>query len=113
MQILDSPNAQFAQLKSRLAELEDLWAAAAILHWDQKTYMPPKGMGARGRQLATLDKIAHEKFTDGTIAQLLDDLTTYEQNLPYDSDTASLNRDESGELDSSRLRSRGESARRV
>jgi carboxypeptidase Taq len=90
MQILDSPNAQFAQLKSRLAELEDLWAAAAILHWDQKTYMPPKGMGARGRQIATLDKIAHEKFTDGTIAQLLDDLTTYEQNLPYDSDTASL-----------------------
>jgi carboxypeptidase Taq len=52
--------------------------------------MPSKGIEARGRQLATLHQIAHEKFTDGTIAQLIEDLTTYERDLPYDSDEASL-----------------------
>lgn len=81
---------KFSKLKSLLAEIEDLYAAAALLHWDQKTYMPSKGIEARGRQLATLHQIAHEKFTDGTIAHLLDDLTTYERDLPYDSDEASL-----------------------
>jgi carboxypeptidase Taq len=81
---------KFSKLKSLLAEIEDLYGAAALLHWDQKTYMPSKGIEARGRQLATLHQIAHEKFTDGTIAQLLDDLTTYERDLPYDSNEASL-----------------------
>jgi carboxypeptidase Taq len=81
---------KFLQLKSLLTEIEDLHAAAALLYWDQTIYMPPKGIEARGRQSATLDRIAHEKFTDGTIADLLDDLTTYERDSPYDSDEASL-----------------------
>jgi carboxypeptidase Taq len=81
---------KFLKLKSLLAEIDDLYGARALLYWDKATYMPAKGIGARGRQLATLDRIAHEKFTDGTIAQLLDDLTTYERDSHYDSDEASL-----------------------
>lgn len=81
---------KFSKLKSFLTEIEDLYGAIALLHWDQKTYMPPNGIEARGRQLATLAKVAHEKFTNGTIAQLIEDLTAYEQDLSYDSDEASL-----------------------
>jgi carboxypeptidase Taq len=90
MQIPAQTHPKFVKLRSLLAEIEDLKAAAALLYWDQTTYMPPKGIEARGRQLATLDRIAHEKFTDGTIADLLDDLTTYERDAYYDSDEASL-----------------------
>jgi carboxypeptidase Taq len=90
MQIPAQTHPKFVNLRSLLAEIEDLKAAAALLYWDQTIYMPSKGIEARGRQLATLDRIAHEKFTDGTIAHLLDDLITYERDSPYDSDEASL-----------------------
>jgi carboxypeptidase Taq len=90
IQNLEQTHPKFLQLKSLLAEIEDLYAAAAVLHWDWKTYMPPKGVEARGRQLATLNQIAHEKFTNGAIAQLLEDLKDYQQDSPYESDEASL-----------------------
>jgi len=77
-------------LKLRLAEINDLNAAAALLHWDQATYMPPGGASARGRQMGTLRRIAHEKFTDATVGQLLDDLRPYEESLNFDSDEAGL-----------------------
>ncbi len=78
------------ELKNRLLEVNDLNSATAVLGWDQTTYMPPGGAAARGRQVATLSRIAHEKFTDPEIGQLLDDLRPYEESLPPDSDEASL-----------------------
>lgn len=81
---------QFIELKRRLVEIHDLQSAASLLAWDQLTYMPPQGATARGRQLATLKQIAHEKFTDPSIGELLDALQSYEASLPYDSTEASL-----------------------
>jgi carboxypeptidase Taq len=81
---------KFDELKAHLTVVDDLNSAAALLHWDQSTYMPPGGATARGRQLATLGKLAHEKFIDPVIGRLLDDLRPYEENQPYDSDEASL-----------------------
>jgi carboxypeptidase Taq len=78
------------ELKTRLLEVNDLNSASAVLHWDQATYMPPGGAAARGRQLATLGRLAHEKFIDPAIGRLLDDLRPYEESLPHDSDDASL-----------------------
>ena len=78
------------EFKTHLMEINDLGSAASILHWDQTTYMPSGGAAARGRQLATLSRLAHEKFTDPKIGKLLDDLQSYEESLPYDSDDASL-----------------------
>ena len=78
------------ELKARLIEIDDLESAAAVLHWDQSTYMPPGGAKARARQLSTLSRLAHEKFTDPKIGTLLEDLEPYEDDLPYDSDEASL-----------------------
>ena len=55
---------KLTELKTLLAEVNDLNNAAAVLGWDQATYMPAGGAPARGRQLATLSKVAQEKFID-------------------------------------------------
>ena len=73
-----------------LLEADDLKSAANVLVWDQSTYMPPGGGQARARQLATLERLAHEKFTSPQIGRLLDQLRPYEESLPYESDEASL-----------------------
>lgn len=78
------------ELKTRLMEINDLESAAALLSWDQSTYLPPGGAAARARQMATLGRLAHEKFTDPAIGKLLEDLRPYEESLPYNSDEASL-----------------------
>jgi carboxypeptidase Taq len=78
------------ELKTRLREANDLNMAAALLRWDQTTYMPPEGAEARGRQMATLTRIAHEKFTDPAIGHLLDTLEKETRPLPYESDEAAL-----------------------
>lgn len=83
-------NSQLEELKARLIEINDLESAAALLYWDQSTYMPPGGAAARGRQLATLGQLAHTKFTDAAIGRLLEDLRPYEEQLSYESDEASL-----------------------
>ena len=61
-------------LKERLGEVEDIGRAASVLGWDQQVNMPPGGNEARGRQLATLSKIAQEKFITDEVGRLIDDL---------------------------------------
>jgi carboxypeptidase Taq len=90
MQTLEKTHPKLDILKNRLTEINDIDSAASLLHWDQATYMPAGGASARGRQLATLRQISHEKFTSLEIGQLLEDLQAYEAELPYDSDEASL-----------------------
>ncbi len=81
---------KFQELKTRLIEVNDISAAAGLLHWDQSTYMPSGGAAARARQMATLGRLSHEKFTDSAVGKLLDALEPYQKSLPYDSDEASL-----------------------
>lgn len=81
---------KITELKIRLAEVDDLTSAAELLMWDQQTYMPPGGAEARGRQIATLQRLAHEKFTDAAVGHLLDDIQREAGDLPYDSDDAAL-----------------------
>lgn len=90
MLTLDSTPPQLNELRERLTEIYDIEAAASVLHWDQATYMPPEGASARGRQLATLQQIAHTKFTDPSIGDILSALESYTQALPYESEAASL-----------------------
>ena len=61
-------------LKERYAEVVDINAAIALLHWDQEVYMPPKGADARGKQLATLSALSHRQFTDPQLGALLKEL---------------------------------------
>jgi carboxypeptidase Taq len=78
------------ELKTRLTEINDLDSASAVLSWDQMTYMPPGGAAARARQLATLQTLSHQKLTAPEMGKLLEELSAYEESLPYDSDEASL-----------------------
>lgn len=62
------------QLKELLGEVSDIGRAAAVLGWDQQVNMPPGGAAARGQQLATLGKIAQEKFISDEVGRLIEDL---------------------------------------
>ncbi len=81
---------QLHELRTRLSEINDLEAAAAVLQWDQSTYMPPGGAAARARQLATLARLSHSKATDPALGQLLEALRPYEERLPFEHDDAAL-----------------------
>ena len=83
-------SAALDRLKSRLLDVYDLNMSAAVLRWDQATYMPPGGAPARGRQLAILSRLAHETFVDADTGRLLDAAAKETEGLPYDGDEASL-----------------------
>jgi carboxypeptidase Taq len=83
-------NAKLEELRVRLGEISDFNAAAAVLRWDQQTYMPPAGAEARATQLATLSKTAHARLTSDEIGALLEDLEAEAAALDYDSYKASL-----------------------
>jgi carboxypeptidase Taq len=78
------------ELRARLLEVDDLNSLAWLARWDQRTYMPSGGGAARAGQIATLARLAHEKFIDPAIGRLLDHLERETASLPYDSDDASL-----------------------
>ena len=69
------------ELKRRLREISDLNATGDVLNWDQATYMPEGGAGARGRQLAMLCRLAHERAVAPALGKLLDSLIASPQIL--------------------------------
>ncbi|NJK28198.1 MAG: carboxypeptidase M32, partial [Coleofasciculaceae cyanobacterium SM2_3_26] len=52
--------------------------------------MPPGGARTRAQQMATLRQIAHSKLVSPELGELLESLRSLEQDLPYDSNEASL-----------------------
>ena len=85
-----SAEQMLVELKQRLREISDLNAAGSVLDWDQATYMPQAGAGARGRQLAMVCSLAHERAVAPALGRLLDSLVRYGASLPHDSNDASL-----------------------
>lgn len=83
-------NTKLEELKHLLREAGDLAASGSILHWDMSTFMPPGGGPARGRQLALLQRLAHERATNPAIGRLLDELQPYAESLPYDHEDAAM-----------------------
>lgn len=77
-------------LKERWLRIYDLGMAAALLRWDQATYMPPGGAAARGRQLALLTELGHVQLTDPEVGRLIDALERETAGLPPDSDDVAL-----------------------
>lgn len=59
---------------NKMHTIADLRFSAALLQWDQETYLPPKGATIRGQQIATLSELAHRSFTDDALGKLVDDL---------------------------------------
>jgi carboxypeptidase Taq len=78
-----------ADLRERLQEIDDLKRAAAVLNWDQSTYMPPGGASGRARQMATLEKLRHSRSTDPALGELLANLEDYLDQLSPENDKES------------------------
>ncbi|WP_110515814.1 carboxypeptidase M32 [Herpetosiphon llansteffanensis] len=81
---------QLADLKEKIGVAQDLSYAGAVLNWDQSTYMPNGGAEARGRQMATLSRLAHEHATSADVGRLLDKLVPWAEQQDPDSDDAAL-----------------------
>jgi carboxypeptidase Taq len=82
--------ATFDELRGRLAEISDLGKTMALLAWDQQVMMPARGAAIRAEQLATVGRIAHQKFTAPEVGKLLDELRDWAEQQDYDSFEASL-----------------------
>ena len=78
------------QLRELLGLVSDLGHAAALLGWDQQTYMPPGGAGARAMQLATLSTLAHENFVSDEMGAAIEGARSEVEGLDPDSDDARL-----------------------
>ncbi len=80
----------YETLRERLRVISNINKAAAVLGWDQQTYMPPGGVHARGEQMATLARISHEMFTSDETGHLLEAAAGEVANDPYESDRTSI-----------------------
>ena len=58
-------------LTTRLLEIRRIQSAAAVLSWDQETYMPAGGGAARAEQIATLEGLAHQRLVSTELETLL------------------------------------------
>ncbi|MGH3000131.1 MAG: carboxypeptidase M32, partial [Gaiellaceae bacterium] len=77
-----------ARLKTRLTDLHGIGDVAQLLVWDQRTTMPPAGVGHRAQHIALLQRLAHEKLTDPEVGRLLGEIDA--GSLDPDSDEAGL-----------------------
>ncbi len=82
--------ANLKRLRELLGVVSDIANATAVLGWDQQTYMPPGGGGARAMQLATLSRLAHEHFVSGELQDTLEKAKREIADLDPDSDDARL-----------------------
>jgi carboxypeptidase Taq len=67
--------------------------AAAVLHWDQETCLPEKGVDERSEQLALLEGIAHGRLTSLETGRLLSELGSVSDNPGGDEKLLPLERD--------------------
>jgi carboxypeptidase Taq len=72
----------YAAYKTKMQKIADVKYASAVLQWDQETYLPPKGNGFRGQQIATLSEIAHQQFTEEKSGALLLELNAKDDLSP-------------------------------
>ncbi len=83
-------NEKYDLLRERLGEIADLGGTLTHLGWDQQTIMPKASAGIRARRMATLTRLLDERFSSDELGELLTELESYEQDLPFDSDEASI-----------------------
>src|SRR5437764_1883433 len=90
------------RLRELLAEVFDLQHAAALLGWDQDTYMPAGGVRNRAEQVATLRRVAHERFITDEVGELLERAEADTAGMAEEADERSLVRVARREYDKAR-----------
>ena len=78
------------QLLGILGDIADLQKASALLEWDEQVYMPPGGSTTHGQMVATVRRLAHERFIADEVGTLLERATRDAAGMDADSDTARL-----------------------
>jgi carboxypeptidase Taq len=82
--------AALGDLLTLCGEIYDLGRARALLEWDERTQMPPRGAASRAEQLATLTRLRHQRLSSDELGRLLDAADTEVAGLEHDSVEASL-----------------------
>ncbi len=72
----------YDDLTQRLSELTTLDEIEGLLQWDQEVTMPPGAAASRGRQVATLGVVRHERATAAELGRLLHQLEDDQQLDP-------------------------------
>ena len=76
-----------AELQARLGEITDLRCASAMLNWDKNTMMPRLGADRRREQIATLERITHERLISDSTLELIEAAEAERAALPeYDTE---------------------------
>lgn len=83
-------SASLDNLASKLREIHHLHDAAAVLSWDQETYMPAGSGAIRADQLATLQTLAHNQFVSPEVESLLGAFVDIETGTILPNQQASL-----------------------
>lgn len=60
------------ELRAWLGEISDLRQASAVLRWDKQTMMPAQGADRRTDQIATLERVTHERFISQRTLELIE-----------------------------------------
>lgn len=63
-----------ATLTEQSKEITLLSHTAALLGWDQETYMPPAAIDERGQQQALISALIHQRITSDALAEALSEL---------------------------------------
>jgi len=79
-----------ARLNTLVGEIVDLRHAASLIGWDERVSMPPGGVAAHGGMSATIQRIAHEKFTSEQLGSALEAATREVVSLSPDSEAVRL-----------------------
>lgn len=79
-----------SRLRAILEETLEIARAISLLDWDLQTNMPPGGVETRAKTRATLEKLAHERFTQDEVGALLEELEKEVGDTSADTDLARL-----------------------
>ena len=71
-------------LKERIASVNDILCALNLLVWDSRVMMPPGGAESRGRQIATLTRLARDILAGDATLSALETAERAARTLPED-----------------------------
>lgn len=89
----------YAAFEAEVARVNDILCAVNLLTWDARTMMPPGGVEARGKQIATLVSLARDVATGVTMLKALDAAESETASLPSDDLRRRALRDARGAID--------------
>mmetsp|Transcript_14393 Transcript_14393/g.24611 ORF Transcript_14393/g.24611 Transcript_14393/m.24611 type:complete len:588 (-) Transcript_14393:118-1881(-) len=69
---LEEHSPSYKDLLEKLRTITHLNNAATVLRYDQQVFMPPTAAASRGKQMAVLASIAHERATSPEIGELIE-----------------------------------------